>query len=686
MSTTHDSSISGKQNLVLSNLRNTGGQSAPNRKPPVKPPVKSQSENVGVASGDEEEGNFSFKSMFHGFGACGTSILVHMSLFVILAVFAVPEGPPKVVTELFSDAVEEEEDFVEFELQEEIETATDETAEATEAAVSIGAEGGGIGSVGTPQMDQQIVERVTANSIAVGPPQSFLPSQNQLVAEVPDGTRGDERFLVDNVDQAMSQITLELLDMLEKSNVLVIWAFDQSESMEEERLEIRDRIDRVYEELGLTGKVKNDRLTTAVVSYGKEVVLNTRKGPTSRSEEIRAAIESVENDPSGEEVMCLAVGTAISHHRKYCQRQKRRMAVILLTDESGNPADNDMHMEDAIREARDAKCSIYTLGRESVFGYPHARMRWLHPQTNRWHHLLIDRGPETAFPEQLQIDGFRRRWDAFSSGFGPYEQTRMANETGGVFFMLPTEEKLLVAGKKTRYELEAMRSYKPDLRSKLENYQDRDTYPLRSYLWQVVSDLNPLESREKARVLEMRIHFSLDRGQFEQQKNAEQVKAINYLKYLANAEKILIDNQRLREQEVAPRWQGNYDLILAQLVTFQIRMYEYGVYLDWFMQNPKTALPVRGEAVLNDWAIGRRRLTFAENEELWKDYPQREKVLQYIERAKVLLQTVIDNHPGTPWAARAKWELDHGFGVELRPHYVNRERNYTGTPIPPPKL
>ena len=58
------------------------------------------------------------------------------------------------------------------------------------------------------------------------------------------------------------------------------------------------------------------------------------------------------------------------------------------------------------------KCKIYTLGRESVFGYPYAHMRYVHPQTKRPHWLRIDRGPETGFVEQLQTNGFRRRYDA----------------------------------------------------------------------------------------------------------------------------------------------------------------------------------------------------------------------------------------------------------------------------------
>jgi hypothetical protein len=39
----------------------------------------------------------------------------------------------------------------------------------------------------------------------------------------------------------------------------------------------------------------------------------------------------------------------------------------------------------------------------------------------------------------------------------------------------------------------------------------------------------------------------------------------------------------------------------------------------------------------------------------------------------------IENHPGTPWAARAHAELQRGFGVDFAPEYW---RSYRGKPDP----
>jgi hypothetical protein len=395
--------------------------------------------------------------------------------------------------------------------------------------------------------------------------------------------------------------------------------------------------------------------------------------PTFDRGEIRAAIAEVPNDPSGEEMTCSAVLQAIATHRQYAQKTRRQMALILVTDESGNRQDNDSQLERAIAEAKAARCKLYVLGREAVFGYPYAYMRWIHPQTLRHHWLQIDRGPETAFVEQLQTDGFHRRYDAHPSGFGYYECTRMGRETGGIFFMLPSLEVNLVHGQKRNYDMEA--PYFPDLRTKLEVKADIDASPLRSMLEKVIYDLNPYNP-EAQKIIEMQVEFPRELPQFISAARLQQGKAIVYLDYLARAEKTVAKMENLRKQEPSPRWQANYDLLYAQLVAYQARMYEYGATLEDFIKNPRVA-PLHRPPNLTHvhWDIHTRQ-------------PLRtgDVVKPYVERASAMFRDVIANHPSTPWAARAEFELQRGFGCELVPDYDGPHPVPTGTLIPVPKL
>jgi hypothetical protein len=389
-------------------------------------------------------------------------------------------------------------------------------------------------------------------------------------------------------------------------------------------------------------------------------------------------------DKSGKEFMCSAVQEAIGRHRQYAQRTRRQMALIVVTDESGERTDNETQLERAIVEAKAARCRIYVLGREAVFGYPYAHIRWVHPQSKRVHWLPIDRGPETAFVEELQTDGFHRRFDAHPSGFGPYECTRLGRETGGIFFMLPSLETNLVRGEKRNYDIDA--PYYPDLRSRQEVKMEIDKSTMRTMLEKVIYDLNPYNP-EARKIIEMRVEFSTDYETLAQQIRQEQAKAALYLPYLARAEETVGKMQKERKYEASPRWQANYDLLYAQLVAYQARMYEYQAYLDDFLKdlqaytrNPadpknkfKPPPATRSPGLIHDeWHIRTRARTITGD-----------KIKSYVERSSAMFKEVSANHPGTPWAARAEYELKRGFGVELVPAY---DHPNVQSSIPIPKL
>ncbi len=599
------------------------------------------------------------------------STVAHTIILIVLGLWMLPDAldalAPSLVINPLDDPTEELESVF---LEEEIVVGT--KMEVSSAAA--GSLAGTAVDVSTPQLARSVLETEEyGTEIKVEGILAAAPSRGDIFTELPRGALGQGRSIVDGYGQAMDRITREILWMLEKQDVLVIWCFDQSESMKDDQKEISDRINRVYKELGLTHKVSGDMLLTAVTSYGENFAVHTKR-PTAELSEIRKAIDSVPIDHSGKEMMCTAIGLCMEKYRKFAVRGKRRLALILVTDESGDRQDNARNMERAIAEARSAGCKIFILGREAVFGYPYAYISWRHPQTGRPHWLSVDRGPESAFVEQTQTDGFQRRYDAFPSGFGPYEQSRIARQTTGIFFLLPSLEAKLVRGEKRRYELEAMSAYHPDLRSREEILGDRDNSMFRNTLFQVIWSLNP-HNKDNAKVIEMRVSFSPDPQTFVKQVVTEHGKANVYLQYLMQAEKVLEKIKPLREEESKPRWRANFDLTHAQMIAYQARIYEYGAYLDFFVKNPKVVpLKKPPDLRLTYWSITTRKKTLTG-----------ETIASHIKRASELFQQVIKDHSGTPWAARAQWELDRGYGVDLVPYYEPQYKEIPN-PIPVPKL
>jgi hypothetical protein len=643
-------------------------------------PVTTMPESFENPDVDSPTRSASLRSLLRSSSAFAISIILHAMILVVLGVLTVSSDVASFVETIIAEIRDElvDDELVSVELEEELEPADELSEQLVDSSPALGIPGAAPGSSSQQiTLNKEIVQQFdTATSeVVINSPFMQLPSTTKLLNHLPEGALGDPRQIVDDYQQAIDRITQEVMWMLDRGDVMLIWCFDQSESMKNDQQEIRQRINRVYDELGLSENAKGDQLLTAVTSFGQGYLQHTRR-PTSDLEQVRTAIDSVPIDPSGKELMCQSVGTAIRLHRQYSK--KRQMAMVLVTDESGDPENNDRFLEAAIAEAKAAKCQIYVMGRESVFGYPYAFMRWPHPQTGNVHWLRIDRGPETAFVEQLQTNGFRRRHDAFSSGFGSYEQARMAQQTGGIFFMLPSVETNLVRGDadKRRYQLEAMYPYQPDLRSRLVQFVDRDRYPLRTFLWKVVNDLNPYRP-EVAEIIEVRMAFSRNPQQFVQQVRESQAKAKVYLDYLATTQLVLEEASEHRRQEVSPRWMANYDLIHAQVIAYQARIYEYGASLEAFLQNPKIVpLSRPPNLTLSHWDVVTRKQTITG------------PISQpYVDKATELFELVISRHPGTPWAERAAQELKRGYGIDLRPDYDPPPRpRVSGPVIPIPKL
>jgi hypothetical protein len=264
----------------------------------------------------------------------------------------------------------------------------------------------------------------------------------------------------------------------------------------------------------------------------------------------------------------------------------------------------------------------------------------------------------------LQTEGFQKRTDAHPSGFGPYEQVRIARETGGMFLMLPSPEARVFRRDDTRFDFELLRPYLPDVRSREVYAQERDYSQLRATIWKVINDLNPYRP-EVAKYMNMRGQYAADPGRRNSEIDTELAKAKMYVEYLNAAEKAMKDIGRLRDREPSPRWRAHYDLILAQIIAYRARVFEFGVYLQAFKTNPKPFDPPTRNRALRHWDLTTRAQT------LGGTLTQPD-----IDEAAARFRNIMKEYDGTPWATRAEYELGRVYGFDLRADYYN--------PNPPP--
>jgi len=510
-----------------------------------------------------------------------------------------------------------------------------------------------------------------------------IPGVGEMGLDLGEGqVKGEGGARVAGYGVAMSRITQELTRMMRQQPVIAVWLFDASNSLKDDRIEIRDNVNKIYSELKIaqdeakSRNIKYSPLETMICSFGGDIK-ELMPSPSSDLEAIRRAIDNVADDDSGQENVFGAIQKATDKYGPIAQRTDRKLVIIVVTDESG---DDDTVIEDALARSSRYKAPIYFMGREAIFGYPYAHVRWVDPETQLTHWIRVDRGPETAFPECLQYDGLHGRWDAASSGFGPYGQVRLAKESGGIFFMLATEEKDLIgrdARGPRKFDDLAMKEYEPILSTRREYEQERNKSEFRSTVWKVIVALNPHLDRE---LNLRREHWSPDPASFVKQRDENFSRCLRSLGKLNEGIRELEKIAKLREKESEPRWRAAYDLALAQLMSYRVRQFQYLLLLDQHSKaNPQFKNPKS-----NEWNVGNTQQLLQPTPEQVKATKVDMKELEE-QKAKAveLYNQVVKNHPGTPWARRAEQEKGWGFGYSMHENF--RDPKYDmprKTPVP----
>ncbi len=492
-----------------------------------------------------------------------------------------------------------------------------------------------------------------------------IPGVGEMGLDLGEGqVKGESGARVAGYGAAMSRMTQELTRMMRKEPVIAVWLFDASNSLKDDRVEIRNNVNKIYDELKIAqseAKSRNSKvspLETMICSFGGDVK-ELMPSPSGDLDAIRKAIDAVADDDSGKENVFGAIQKTLDKYGPLASRTNRKLAIILVTDESG---DDEAQLEDALVRSSRYKAPIYFMGREAIFGYPYANVRWVDPEDGLTHWIRVDRGPETAFPECLQYDGLSGRWDAASSGFGPYAQVRLAKESGGIFFMLASEEKNLVgrdSGGPRKFDDLAMKEYQPILSTRREYEQERNKSEFRSTIWQVIVALNPHLDQELSL---RRIYWPGKKEDFIKEKDKNFSRCLRSLVKLNEGIKRLEKVAKLREKESEPRWRAAYDLALAQLMSYRVRQFQYLLLLDQHTKN----YPAFKDPKSNEWDIrNTQKLLEPTPEQIRATKVDMKELEEQKALATELYNNVIKNHPGTPWARRAQQEKGWGFGFTI---------------------
>ncbi|MBT6157651.1 MAG: VWA domain-containing protein [Planctomycetaceae bacterium] len=625
------------------------------------------------------------------------SLAIH--LIAIFALWLIPYAVAAVDEALVIETVMEDDERDYDEVMQELDDQK-EIAEAVNfIAGSVSTNVGGSEAPLSQQTKVEINDVIAEPDIAVRPVMDSLPGVDSLTTELGEAAvTGEVGAVVAGYGAALDRLTAELLRMMRSQKLTVVWLFDESESMKDDQQELKERIFRVYEELkvvetdpaaagpGRRKRKLQDILETSITSFGGRWSIHTPK-PTADPRVVMSAIDRIPIDRTGRENMCEAIKQAVNKYRGVT-RSKRKLVIVVVSDESG---DDGGKVEEVIEQCKIVKAPVYILGRESVFGSLYAFKRWIHPDTGYTHYLPIHRGPETPFAEQLQYDGYGKRRDSHMSGFGPYEQVRIARDTGGIFFQLPHEEADLNDLDNRKNDMLNLREYLPNLDSRRAYAESRNRSKFRQAIWDVIVQLNPYEANRAAVLQVPGGWFDRNPAKYRQPAIDRWKKVMTIFTILVKAQQRLDQVRTLRDNEASLRWRANYDLIYAQLIAYQVRLLQYSIAIDQYAQS----VPTRKfkDPKSNQWAVA-----YGQPKLLLPTTKQAEQIAKFLgvdftaetlkdSHRKCLqrLARIEEMHPGSPWSRRSEWERKRQFGVRFAERFwVPPPPRPPGTPAPPP--
>lgn len=461
---------------------------------------------------------------------------------------------------------------------------------------------------------------------------------------------------------AIDRLTHEILTSLEQRPTMVVWLFDQSGSLREERARVVKRFRRIYEELGVIDAADNPAfrrhqdkpLLTVVVGFGAEPTMLTAE-PTDRIEEIEAAVQNIKNDKTGRENVFQAIGMVAEKFRTYrsAKNGKRHVMIVVFTDEAG---DDIPLVDDTVGICRKYAMPVYVVGRPAPFGRQTAYVKYVDPdprfdQRPQW--VPVSLGPESLMPELLKLR-FAQQGDEeelLDSGFGPYALTRLCYETGGLYFASHPNRMVgrRISGDETDnlsahismfFEPDAMRRYQPDYLSAQEYVRLVQSNRARQALIQAaqLSWTSPMEN--------VRLRFpKRDEAELAQLLSLAQRSAAILQPKIDVICQTLLAGEADRPKLEELRWRAGYDLALGRALAVKVRTDGYNVMLAEAKQGKRFKDPKN-----NTWVL-RPAETFA-NTSLEK---LGAKSVDYLQR-------VVEEHPDTPWAALAERELSTPLG------------------------
>ncbi|MFM7138109.1 MAG: vWA domain-containing protein [Planctomycetota bacterium] len=603
--------------------------------------------------------------------AWAVSLVIHVAVLVSLAVagFSTVSSAPKPIT-VIETVVEEEQEILEIPR----EVTLDQVVEVDPGSQSID------GLESAESLAQEVSE---VSVVAVEMPD--LVSDDMKIEPldvVSAGLNYDENLTVKGssgvgetgASGAVDRLTLEIAASLEQRSTVVCWVFDQSVSLSGQRKEIAARLERVFDELGLTSTAQANDLFNLVYAYGRQVTPVIDK-PTRGVAEVVSAIHKIPVDDSGVENTFTAIAEAAKKAKqiRLSGADRRNAMIIAFTDEVGN----DQQYADAVAAfCRSHAMRVFVVGVPAPFGRRQVNMKFVefdpkYAADEQW--AVVEQGPESLYPEFVDVRPKLSPDEPIDSGFGPFSLSKLCAETGGIYFAVHanrgtkgrvSDSATAAMSSQLRYffDPKVMRDYRPDYLPQAQIDQMLATNKAKASLVEAsrAAQLSPMDAPTMRFPREDDGKLALLLGEAQKKAAVLEPKIDSLYGILAAG---MPDRAKIAPEE--KRWQAGFDLAIGRVLALKVRTNAYNIMLAQAKSGMKFKNPKNDTWILKP------------SDDVSQVGSQTERLAK---QADEVLRRVVADHPGTPWAQMAAEELRNPLGYSWQETYtgVNAPRQGDG--------
>lgn len=473
----------------------------------------------------------------------------------------------------------------------------------------------------------------------------------------------------------LDRLTVELIAALEQRPTLVCWLFDQSLSLAKQREEIAVRMERIAQEIDALPAARAHELLNLVYAYGQTVTRVTAT-PTRALSSVATRIRSIPVDLSGVEITFTAVERSARDAveiRRRRQPEKMNLTVVVFTDEAGD----DQSQADRVASfCSKTQTRVFVVGVPAPFGQRAVRFKFKefdphYADGEAW--AEVDQGPESRHPEVVRILMGGPLDTAIDSGFGPFSLCKLCADTYGTYFAIHADRNRgrqishrdsapMAAHLRYFFDPKVMQAYQPIYASDhvIEGAITANAAKQALVGAALHTANRPLEglSRQVMRFEafdQARLIKTLSSAQRESAALEPKIEALLQILEAGRLDRLQIPTDE-------KRWQAGYDLALGRTLALKARTTGYNAIL--------------ADAKSLKFTDSRNNTWILERVEPADDTPLDSRLRKVIREARELLERVVREHPGTPWALIAAEELRTPLGYSCREAYT--------APPPPP--